>query len=121
MKICIPTLLRGNEQSHAGAWERAKEFKSDFGGDCLPCSDFEANGLYLLICGLSYNLFSLMRQLLPGSLASHRVTSIRYKLYAIAGKIVKTARRLYIKIRDKHQQMLQEVLLCLKRFEPPPI
>ncbi len=41
---------------------RIKERKLDFGGDTLPCSDFNANALYFLISALSYNLFALMRQ-----------------------------------------------------------
>jgi predicted adenine nucleotide alpha hydrolase (AANH) superfamily ATPase len=44
---------------------RIKELKLDFGGDTLPCSDFNANALYFRIAALSYHLFALMRQLLP--------------------------------------------------------
>jgi hypothetical protein len=58
---------------------RIKELKLDFGGDTLPCSDFEANALYFHICALSYNLFALMRQLLPEELAHHRAMSIRWR------------------------------------------
>ena len=50
---------------------RIKELKLDFGGDTLPCSDFVANALYFLISALSYNLFALMRHLLPGELSQH--------------------------------------------------
>jgi len=46
---------------------RIKELKLDFGGDTLPCSNFDANALYFLISALSYNLYALMRQLLPES------------------------------------------------------
>jgi len=100
---------------------RIKELKLDFGGDTLPCSNFEANGLYFLISALSYNLFALMRQLLPGELALHRCTTIRWRLYAMAAKIVKTGRRLYVKLQAKNQSLLAEVLLTLKRFDPPPV
>ena len=44
---------------------RIKELELDFGGDTLPCSDFNANTWYFHIDALSYNLFALMRQLLP--------------------------------------------------------
>jgi hypothetical protein len=44
---------------------RIKELKLDLGCDCLPCSDFEANGVYLLISALAYNLLALLRELLP--------------------------------------------------------
>ena len=100
---------------------RLKELKLDFGGDTLPCSDFHANALYFLITALSYNLFALMRQLLPGDLAQHRAITIRGRLYAIAAKVVKTGRQLFVKLREKHRAFLEQVLLALKEFESPPI
>ena len=100
---------------------RIKELKLDFGGDTLPCSDFDANALYLLISALSYNLFALMRQLLPEDLAHHRATTMRWRLYAIAAKVVNTGRQLFVKLREDHRKLLEQVLLALKEFEPPPI
>ena len=100
---------------------RIKELKLDFGGDTLPCSDFKANALYLLITALSYNLFALMRQLLPEDLAHHRATTMRWRLYAIAAKVVKTGRQLYVKLKENHRKLLEQVLMALKEFEPPPI
>ena len=100
---------------------RIKELKLDFGGDTLPCSDFQANALYFRIAALSYNLFALMRQLLPEDLASHRVTSIRWRLYGMAAKLVRSGRRVWFKLRDSHRNLLAQVLLALRRFEPPPI
>ena len=100
---------------------RIKELKLDFGGDTLPCSDFNANALYFNIAALSYNLFALMRQLLPESLSHHRATTIRWRLYAMAGKVVKTGRQTLVKLRHDHRLLLAEVLEALRRFEPPPI
>ncbi len=100
---------------------RIKELKLDFGGDTLPCSDFDANALYFNIAALSYNLFALMRQLLPESLAQHRAITIRWRLYAMAAKVVKTARQTFVKLRHDHHLLLAEVLEALRRFEPPPI
>ena len=100
---------------------RIKELKLDFGGDTLPCSDFNANALYFLISALSYNLFALMRQLLPEELAHHRAMTLRWRLYAIAAKVVKTGRQLFVKLKEKHRTLLEQVLLALKEFEPPPI
>ena len=100
---------------------RIKELKLDFGGDTLPCSDFAANRLYFLTAALSYNLFALMRQLLPGDLASHRAMTIRWRLYAIAAKVVKTGRQHFVKLRAVHQELLERVLMCLKGFDPPPV
>ena len=100
---------------------RIKELKLDFGGDTLPCSDFKANALYFLISALSYNLFALMRQLLPKELTHHRAITLRWRLYAIAGKVVRTGRRLFVKLKEKHRLLLEQVLCALKEFEAPPI
>jgi len=100
---------------------RIKELKLDFGGDTLPCSDFKANALYFLITALSYNLFALMRQLLPQELAQHRAMTLRWRLYALAAKVVKTGRQLFVKLKDTHRTLLERVLIALKEFEPPPI
>jgi hypothetical protein len=100
---------------------RIKELKLDFGGNTLPCSDFKANALYFLISALSYNLFALMRQLLPGELAQHRAMTLRWRLYAMAAKVVKTGRQLFVKLKETHRKLLEQVLLALKAFEPPPI
>ncbi len=100
---------------------RIKELKLDFGGDTLPCSDFDANALYFLITALSYNVFALMRALLPGALSRHRAVTIRWRLYAMAAKVVKTGRRLFVKLKEPHRTLLESVILALKAFEPPPI
>lgn len=100
---------------------RIKELKLDFGGDTLPCSDFNANALYFLIAALAFNLFALMRQLLPEEIAHHRATTIRWRLYAMASKVVKTGRQVFIKLQAKHQAFLGQVLQALRRFNSPPI
>jgi arsenate reductase-like glutaredoxin family protein len=100
---------------------RIKELKLDFGGDTLPCSDFKANNVYFLISALSYNLFALMRQLLPVELSQHRVTTIRWRVYAIAAKIVKTGRQILLKLKSHHKLLLENVLMALRSLEPPPI
>ena len=100
---------------------RIKELKLDFGGDTLPCSDFKANALYFLISALSYNIFALMRALLPEELSHHRATTLRWRLYAMAAKVVKTGRQLFVKLKEKHRTLLEQVLTALKEFKPPPI
>ena len=100
---------------------RIKELKLDFGGDTLPCSDFNANTMYFLIAALSFNLFALMRQLLPEEIAHHRAITIRWRLYAMAAKVVKTGRQVFIKLQAKHQTFLDQVLVALRRLDSPPI
>lgn len=111
-------LIHWYKQRAEDSENRIKELKLDFGGDTLPCSDFKANALYFLICSLSYNLFALMRQLLPENLAHHRVTTVRWRLYAVAANIVKKGRQLFVKLKSAHQKLLAQVLDELKRFKP---
>ncbi len=70
----------GYNQRAEDSENRLKELKLDFGGDTLPCPDFNANALYFLISALSYNLFALMRQLLPEELAHPRAMTLRWRL-----------------------------------------
>jgi len=97
---------------------RIKELKLDFGGDVLPCSDFGANALYFMISALSFNLFALMRLFLPEELAHHRAGTIRWRLYAIAGKVVKTGRQVFINMKEKHRILLEAVLSRIRMIEP---
>jgi hypothetical protein len=114
-------LIHWYNQRGEDSENRIKELKHDFGAETLPCSDFKANALYFNIAALSYNLFALMRQLLPEPLAHHRVITIRWRLYAMAAKVVKTGRQCYVKLKRHHHVLLAEVLEALRRFEPPPI
>jgi len=100
---------------------RIKELKLDFGGDTLPCSDFNANALYFLISALSYNVFALMRQLLPQELVHHRAKTLRWRLFAIAAKVVRTGRQLLVKMREDHRVLLDRVLTMITAFKAPPI
>lgn len=90
----------------------------DFGGDQLPCSDFKANALYFLIASLAYNLLALLRQVLPERLSRHRAPTLRSRLYAMAGKVVKTGRQWFVKLQEPNRELLAEVMLALRRFEP---
>ena len=100
---------------------RIKELKLDFGGDILPCSDFGANALYFMISALSFNLLALMRLFLPEKLAHHRAITIRWRLYAIAAKVVRTGRQIFIKMKEKHGALLAAVLARIRMIEPVAI
>jgi hypothetical protein len=76
--------------------------------------------VYFSICALAYNLFALMRQLLPEGLECHRAKTIRWRLYAMAAKVTKTERRVFVKVQAQHQALLDQVLTTMQQFEPPP-
>ena len=41
-----------------------------------------------------------MRQLLPEELAHHRAMTLRWRLYAMEAKVVKTGRQLFVKLKE---------------------
>ena len=44
---------------------RLKELRGDFAAARLPCGDFNANASWLMLSSIAYNLFALMRMVLP--------------------------------------------------------
>ena len=67
---------------------RIKELKSDFAAGRPPCSEFDANALYVAVCALAFNVFALMRHGLPAGMRRARASTLRVDLFALAGKIV---------------------------------
>jgi hypothetical protein len=84
------------------AENRIKELKHDFAADRMPCKDFAANALYFALCAIAYNLFVLMRSLLPVRWESCRCKTIRWRLYALAGKVVMHGRKVYACVAEHH-------------------
>jgi len=99
---------------------RIKELKKDFGAERMPCGDFDANALYFALCALAYNLFALMRALLPVRFESCRAKTIRWRLYALAGKVVMHGRKLYLKVKATHRALLTEVLASFSQLAQAP-
>ena len=100
---------RGNSEN----WH--KELKSGLGMEQMPCGQFEANALYFAIGVLAYNLAQLLkRQVLPASYRTATVTTLRWKLYRLAGKLVRHARgwRLQIKADLEKWRLLQSARVC---------
>jgi len=58
-----------------------------------------------------------MRQLLPEYLANHRVTTIRWRLYGMAAKLVRAGRGVWLKSQDANKNLLEQVLAGLRRFD----
>ncbi|AYQ57375.1 hypothetical protein MS2017_1700 [Bathymodiolus thermophilus thioautotrophic gill symbiont] len=96
---------------------RIKELKNDFGAKQMPCGDFNANALYFDICSLSYNLFALMRQLLPLEFVNKRAKYVRHRLYSIATKVVLHGRQVIIKCQSQYYDLLNQVLSSIKTFK----
>lgn len=95
---------------------RIKELRSDFSGANLPCGDFHANAAWFKLSSLAYNLFALMRMVLPMKWATARAPTIRMKLYAVAGQIVRHARQWTLNLGGGYLEIIEEAVLAIRSY-----
>lgn len=78
---------------------RLKELKLGLGLEYLPCGQFEANAVFFRIGALAYNLFKgFLQCAFHADWHKHQVQTVRWRLYQTAGKIVRHAGRVYLKV-----------------------
>jgi len=102
-----------NQRGESENWH--KELKVGFGMEQMPCGQFEANALYFAIGVLAYNLGQLLkRQVLPESYRTVTVATLRWKVYRLAGKLVRHARGWMLQIKADLEKwlLLQSARVC---------
>ncbi len=76
-----------------------KGLKNDVGVGYMPTGDLHANAVFFRIGVLAYNLFvGFRRDLLPAACRSWTLPTVRWKLFSMAGRIVRHARSLILKL-----------------------
>lgn len=89
---------------------RIKDLKIGFGMERMPCGTLAANSIFFRIGVLAYNLFMLFKMTtLPQSMQRFQIQTVRWQVYQIAGKIVKHAGTLCLKINQSSHQLLDEI------------
>jgi len=92
---------RGNSEN----WH--KELKIGVGMEQMPCGQKEANAVYFGIGVLAYNLAQLItRRVLPESYRTAPLATLRWKVYRLAGKLVRHARGLILQIKADTEKWL---------------
>ena len=94
---------------------RLKEWKRDFFGASLPCGEFNANAVHLLLSSMAYNLLVLLRMKLPQKWYGVRAISFRHRLYAMAGQVVRHARQWTLKVSAGKLHILEQSLWAIRR------
>lgn len=96
-----------------------KEAKEGFFFDKTNSTGFIENHARMMLSVLAYNLVSLFKQLsLPPQHASVRVGTLRLWLFKIAGKLVRSGRKLYLKLSSSHvyQKLFYQVLAKIQQL-----
>ncbi len=89
---------------HANMENASKEHKSGFGLEKLPTQKFHANWAYLLIGQLAFNLVAWFKRLgLPPGYQRPTIKPIRHHLFNLAGKLVHSARQIFLVISDSYR------------------
>jgi hypothetical protein len=89
---------------HAAMENAIKEHKSGFGLEKLPTQKFHATWAYLRIGQLAFNRVAWFKRLvLPPSYHRATLKTIRHHLLNLAGKIIHTARQLFLMISDRYR------------------
>lgn len=99
--ICAQEVVRFYRKRGDTSENQIKELKNGFNLSYLPSSNFISNAFYFQIGVLAYNLFILFKQMLQTSWQRHTVATIRYKLYRLAGKVIKHSRQTILKVQEE--------------------
>jgi hypothetical protein len=98
-------IWKHNQRGNSENWH--KELKMGVGMEQMPCGQKEANALYFAIGVLAYNLAQLLKRwVLPPAYRTATLATLRWKVYRLAGKLVRHARRLILQIRADAEKWL---------------
>jgi Transposase DDE domain group 1 len=96
--------VRGWHLQPAARENALKAHKSGFGLAKLPTQKFHANWAYLLMGQLAFNLVAWFERLvLPPEYQGVTVKTLRHRLFSLAGKLVPTARRVFLCLSDQYR------------------
>ena len=103
-------IVRWYNQRGETSENRIKELKIGFGMERLPCGTFAANAVFFRIGVLAYNLFVLFKLLaLPSAWRRCQVRTVRWRLYQMAGKVVRHAGAVILKVQHWLWGLCEEI------------
>lgn len=77
--------------------------KNDLGGGKFPCGTFGANAAWWRITCITHNLIQALKIIaLPFSWFYTRMKRLRFRLFCVAGRIIKHARQIFLQLARGH-------------------
>lgn len=96
-KSALDVLAWHNQRGQAENYH--KELKIGFGQDQMPCGQTFANAVYFRLGVIAYNLFLGFKRLAcPASWRHHTMTTVRWKLIQLAGRIIHHAGQIVLRL-----------------------
>lgn len=109
-------LWRHNQRGESENWH--KELKLEFGMEQMPCGQLQANAVFFAMGVLAYNLSVVLQaQWLPAEYRRASVATLRWKLYRLAGKLVRHAGVWSLKIKTESEKLALLIALRQKCYE----
>ena len=99
-----PELVSRTYRDRANAENQIKELKYDFSMDSFNVKHFYATEATLNFVMMAYNLMSIFKRTVIKSNVNQRLQTLRYKLFAIGGFIVKEGNQKILKLSIKMKQ-----------------
>lgn len=104
-KSAYDVLQWHNQRGHAENFN--KELKHGFGLNHMPCGETGANAVFFRIGVIAYNLFIGFKHLAcPREWLAHTISTFRWKLIQVAGRIVRHAGRVLLKLALDAERLL---------------
>jgi hypothetical protein len=106
----------------ADAENRIKELKYDFGADSFCQQSFYATEAALNFVMIAYNFISLFRQVILNTKVNERMKTLRYKVFAIGGYIIKKGnqRILKLSLAMKRREWFTGLWMNINNIHSPP-
>lgn len=95
-----------------------KELKCGFGMEQMPCGESSANAVFFRIGVIAYNLFIGFRRLsMPTAWERHTISTFRWKLIQVAGRIIHHAGQVILRLCMKAKEWDMMIGVRQKCFE----
>ncbi len=107
----------------ADAENRIKELKYDFGADSFNMQSFYATEAALNFVMMAYNFISLFRQVVLNTKVHEQMKTLRYKVFAIGGYIIKNGnqRILKLSLAMKRREWFTGLWTNTNNIKSPPV
>lgn len=100
---------------------RIGELREDFALRKIPTANFAANGLFLEIIRLAYNLVTAFQETcLPEAWAHHTLHTLRYKLFWLPGELTRPQNRPVLRLLNSPSvsQLTEHILTQVAKLKP---